>query len=270
MTELAASPQFVEFVDVTGVNSHLVPAVHTLPMVALYATGSDGIQATAAQIARFARVGVPVVLIDQTPQLEVFEAGLAAIADIEAFAGTPADAAESTYGRQLRGLHSTLYCSQSSLGPVGDALRAHGKINLSLVWFGVANYNDSLASAQAALKANPTWAYVQYGDNITNANTLVPGTSVTCGQAQCDIDVANFWWFQLFVPHPPPPPPPPPKGPFRHLTTEGQTLAELAASRRIGTRTLIQHAVDAYTVKDLAALESAKLPAGIPWYTLLP
>lgn len=270
MTELAANPLYVQFVDVTGVNSHLVPAVPTLPMVALYATGSDGIQATAAEIARFTRAGVPVVMIDQTPALDVFGAGLAPIADIEAFAGTPANAADEVYLRQQRGLHSTLYCSQSSLAGVENALQAHGKINLALVWFGVANYNDSLASAEAALKANPSWAYVQYGDNITNANTLVPGTNVTCGEAQCDIDVANYWWWALFDPRPKPPPPPPPHGPYRHLTTEGQTLAGLAASRGIGVRTLIQHAANSYTVKDLALLENAKLPAGIPWYTLNP
>jgi hypothetical protein len=57
-------------------------------IITLYATGTDGIEATAAEIARFKNAGVGVVLIDQTPSLSVFAAGLADIADVEQFAGT--------------------------------------------------------------------------------------------------------------------------------------------------------------------------------------
>ena len=194
---------YVSFVDVTGVNSAKVPAVALLGIIALYATGSDGIEATAAEIARFKNAGVGVVLIDQTPSLSVFAAGVAhvAIADVETDAGTFATAIDGILARQARGEQSTIYLSYSNLDAFLSKLPS--TVDRSLLSFGIADYAWSIADAKVKLAANPDWAYCQYGDPESNPNTLVPGTSVTLSQAQCDIDVADASWADQFKIPPP-------------------------------------------------------------------
>jgi hypothetical protein len=188
---------YLPFVDVTGVNAPNIPAVASLGIIALYATGTDGIEATAAEIARFKNAGVGVVLIDQTPSLSVFAAGLADIADVELRAGTVETAAAAVLARQAHGWQSTIYLSYSSLDSMISTFTS--EVDRDRVQFGVANYEWSQAQAEDLLAANASWAYCQYGDPESNPNTLVPGTSVTLSKAQCDIDVAKGTWADRFV-----------------------------------------------------------------------
>jgi hypothetical protein len=188
---------YVPFVDVIGVNSANIPAVSALGIIALYATGSDGIEATAAEIARFKNAGVGVVLIDQTPSLSVFAAGLADVADVEEGAGTPETAVAAILARQAHGWQSTIYISYNSLDSLIGAFTAD--VDQKRVLFGVANYEWSQAQSEELLSANASWAYCQYGDPDSNPDTLVPGTTVTLAQAQCDIDVAQASWADQFM-----------------------------------------------------------------------
>ena len=192
---------YVGFVDVIGANSKKIPAVKGLGIIALYATGSEGIEATAAEVARFKNAGVGVVLIDQTPSLSVFAAGIADIADVEHYAGTPQAAINAILSRQAHGWQSTIYIGDDNLASLISMFST--EIKRDKVLFGVANYNWSVTEAETLLADNPSWAYCQYGDNITNAGTKIPGTDVTCGQAGCDIDVAKASWADQFMIKPP-------------------------------------------------------------------
>ena len=68
--------QFVDFIDITGGDASRAPFVKG-GLRAYYATGSMGIEETAAQVAAARAAGMGVVLIDQTPSLSVFAAGIA-------------------------------------------------------------------------------------------------------------------------------------------------------------------------------------------------
>ncbi len=188
---------YVPFVDVTGVNSSNIPAVAALGIIALYATGTEGIEATSAEIARFKNAGVGVVLIDQTPSLSVFAAGLADVADVEQGAGTLETAVAAILDRQAHGWQSTIYLSESNLDSMISAFTSD--VDQDLVLFGVANYSWSQAQSEDLLAANASWAYCQYGDPESNPDTLVPGTSLTLSQAQCDIDIAKSSWADQFM-----------------------------------------------------------------------
>jgi hypothetical protein len=195
---------YVPFCDVTGASSPNIPAVPALGIIALYATGSDGIAATSDQIARFRSAGAGVVLIDQTPSLSVFAAGYADVADVEPGAGTFEAAAAAVLERQAHGWQSTIYLSYSNLQSMVDALSS--EVDRKLVIFGVADYSWSQAEAEQLLAQNPSWAYCQFGDPQSNPDTLVPGTDVTLSQANADIDVAQSWWADQFLPHSDPAP----------------------------------------------------------------
>lgn len=235
---------FTPFIDITGVNSGKVPAIPQLGFVLLYATGTEGIEATAQEIARFRNAGVGVGLIDQSPSLSVFAAGIAhvAVADVESGAGSAETAAKGCLARQARNEKSTVYCSENALQEVETTfLNMH--VNIDLVKYGIANYNYSRTEAEQKLVTNPHWAYVQYGDPASNPNTLVPGTSITLQEAQADIDIGNNDWLAQFLPAP--------TGPFRYVLAKGQTVEEFAQSRDANTLNLFHRSVPLWTATDI-------------------
>lgn len=189
---------FVSFIDITGFNADRAPLVKG-GLRAYYATGTDGIEETAAQVAAALAAGMGVVLIDQTPGLAVFASGLAQVADIENFAGTVTAAVGAVKAREAHGLLSDLYVSYNGLDALASALRNAG-VSMPLVWFWVADYSWSLAEAQQRLTQNANWGAVQYGDPRSNPGTLVPGTNATLAQAGADIDVAKSGWAARFLP----------------------------------------------------------------------
>jgi hypothetical protein len=191
---------FVTFCDVIGANAGNIPAVGAVGLIALYATGTDGIEATTAQVLRFTAAGVGVILIDQTPSLSVFAAGFADVADVEHGAGTFGAAAEAVLHRQMHGWQSTIYLAQNNVEVQEQAFSDH--VDRSLVQYGVANWADSLEAAESALDAHENWAYVQYGDPGSNPHVLVPGTHVPLNAANADIDVAKYEWAASFMPEP--------------------------------------------------------------------
>jgi hypothetical protein len=188
---------FVSFIDITGGNFGNAPLVRG-GIRALYATGSGGVQETAGQVAAAKAAGMGVIMIDQTPGLALFATGQADVADIEQGAGTTPALIAAVRARQAHGWQSTAYVSCGSLAALRDALTAAG-LDMSLVLFGVADYSWSIADAERLLGENPDWAYVQYGSNLTNPRTLVPGTNVTLAQAVADINVGRPEWADQFA-----------------------------------------------------------------------
>lgn len=62
-------------------------------------------------------------------------------------------------------------------------------------------------------------------------------------------------------------PKPVPAGPVRRLTSAGDTMGSIAAGRHTTVAHLAEVSATAYTTADLAALEKARMPAGVPYYT---
>lgn len=222
---------FVTFADSMGIDSSHIPADPKLfKIIALYATGTNGIEATAAEITRFTSAGVGVVLIDQTPSLSVFAAGIAhvAIADVEPGAGTPFAVTQGVKSREAKGIESVIYVDGAQL-PAVQADLHQANINLSLVSFGLANWNLSLAEAENLIANDSGLAFVQWASPSSNPLTIVPGTGENLRAANVDLDVANATWAAQFM-IAPQTFPVPPVGPFWH-DLGSETIAAFAASR---------------------------------------
>lgn len=189
---------FVPFVDVTGANASRAPLVRG-GIRAYYATGSGGVQETAGQVTAAKAADMGVILIDQSPGLILFATGRADVADIERGAGTTSALIAAARARQEHHWQSTAYVSWGSLPALREVLSGAG-LDMSLVLFGVADYSWSIADAQRLLGENPDWAYIQYGSNLTNPRTLVPGTNMTLAEAVADINVARPGWADQFLP----------------------------------------------------------------------
>ena len=63
---------------------------------------------------------------------------------------------------------------------------------------------------------------------------------------------------------------PPEAGPYRHVATGGQTLAQIAAARGTTPGHILQVTTGALTEADIAAIAGLPLPAGFPWYSSNP
>jgi hypothetical protein len=247
---------FVPFIDITRQFADRAPLVKG-GIRAYYATGSPDIMETAAQVAAAKAAGMGVVLIDQTVNLVLFRAGLADVGDIEAFAGTDAEAALAVAERQLHHYQSTLYVSFSALPGLKAEIR-----NPAGVLYGVADYSWSQAQSEQLLGEHPDWAYTQYGDPMSNPLTLVPGTNVTLRQAQADIDIAKSTWANQFMPRPPAPSP----GPYLHLADGTRSLEQIAAERN----TTEAHLLATSELWYQGYLQKAPLVKNTPYATSLP
>lgn len=198
---------FTPFYDIVGADIPNVPLVKGA-LVAYYNTGTGIVPASAAQIAAAKAAGMGVVLIDQWPGGATFAAGTSDILDVESGAATVQDAINGVKARQAHGWQSTIYISYGALAALDDALRSAG-CDMSLVFYGVADYSWSQAQSETLLNQNPQWAYCQYGDPVSNPDTLIPGTNVTLSKANADIDVAKSSWAEQFMPDQPTPGPAP-------------------------------------------------------------
>lgn len=189
---------FTQFIDVTSDNAGNAPLVKG-GIRAYYDTGSSWVQETAGQVAAAKTAGMGIILIDQSPGLAKFATGQADVADIENGAGTTSALIAAVRTRQGHRWQSTAYVSYGSLAGLRTALSDAG-LDMSLVLFGVADYSWSIAGAERLLGENADWAYAQYGSNLTNPRTLVPGTDVTLEQAVADINVGRDSWAGQFRP----------------------------------------------------------------------
>lgn len=160
-------------------------------VIATYVTGTDGIEATHAQIGDL-RSFTGVFLYDQTPQLADFTAGLTDAADVEGGAGTLEAAMKGCKTRQDRGWWSWVYLNQANLEAGRAALKAAG---LTKTQWGVANWNLTQQEAKDFLDQNRDVAYVQWASPSSNPNTICPGTSRTLAELNCDLNVTIGGWF---------------------------------------------------------------------------
>jgi hypothetical protein len=189
---------FVQFSDVMGVDApYDSPDPAVLPLIALYATGSLGVAATAAQIRHYRDAGVGVALIDQTPGLNAWAAGWADIADVEWQAGLAATAISGALSRQAHGWQSTIYVSASNHPALAAQMQAAG-VDMSLVLWGIANWSLSLEEAEQSLGGNTV--FCQWASPSSNPATILPGTTLTLKEANADLDVALSSWADQFIP----------------------------------------------------------------------
>jgi hypothetical protein len=220
---------FVDFIDIIGSNANRAPLVHG-GIRAYYITGTDGIEETAAQVAAARAAGMGVVLIDQTPSLSVFAAGLAQIADIEAYAGTATAAHKAVATRQAHGEPSGLYVSLDSQAALKAAISSPVGVG-----YWVADYSWSVTEAEDQLEVHPDWNAIQYGDPESNPASLVPGTSVTLRYAEADIDVAKATWANGFLPGAPKPAPNPAPTPGLPVYADGSRVLEYLVGKPAAT-----------------------------------
>jgi len=157
-----------------------------------------------------------------------------------------------------------------------------------------------------AAEANATWYGIEHADNGNPANPLTPAQITAAAQlVEClsafagfplqisdSPSVKGYGWHGMggaaFGNHPDCPGSVrkaqrpqiialamsirqgPPKGPFRHVTTAGQTLAGIAKARNTTAGHLVQVTAAALTAADVADLADLPLPAGVPWYSTNP
>ena len=222
--------------------------------VAGYDTGSPDIRWAAEDWARHPGA----VHIDQDATATDPESD---ILDVESGAATPADcprwckAAVDAYVAAKRPgqRRPAVYCSANNVSTVVNALIAGGVTSGVGLW--VANWNLTQAQSVAAVLA-------------ASGPFPIDAIQFTDAPGFYDIDVFDGPWLRTVSGKPAPPPKP--AGPFRHVTILHETLGELAAKRHESVAALIANSAANYTAKDIKELAGAKLPSGVPFYTINP
>jgi|SRR5579864_791388 len=201
-------------IDVTGgsLDGLLAALGANLPnVIATYVTGTPDIDATSAQLARLHNLNVGVFLYDQSPGLALYGSGAADGADIERGAGSIGSFIDQTRKRAARGWFSWAYIDQADYPALVDAVASAGLVDVGHhVEYGIANWGDNLARARAELGADVS--YVQWASPSSNPSTVVPGTTRTLAELNCDLNVTVGGWFAKRTPAPPPPAAAPAKG----------------------------------------------------------
>jgi hypothetical protein len=216
-------------IDVTGGSlPGLLAALgdHYPDTLAGYVTGTPDIDWPGDEWGKL-RPHVGLFRYDQTHSLGLFASGAADGADIERGAGTTGHFIDGARKREAKGWHSWAYIDQADY----PALAAEVKTaSLKLVQYGIANWNDSLAQAQAAL-GGPI-AYVQWASPSSNPHTPVPGAGgQTLAQLNCDLNATLPGWFTK----PKAPPPRPPTARAVVVTSDLQSHPATSADGRVWT-----------------------------------
>jgi hypothetical protein len=188
-------------IDVTGANlPGLLAALggRYPETLAGYVTGTAGVDWPGDEWGKL-HPHVGLFRYDQSPGLSLFASGAADGADIERGAGTVGSFIDGARKREAKSWHSWAYISQADYPALAAEVKSAG---LRLVQYGIANWNDSLAQAQAALGG--TIAYVQWASPSSNPQTPVPGAGgKTLAQLNVDLNATLPGWF--VKPKPPAP-----------------------------------------------------------------
>jgi hypothetical protein len=177
----------VTMIDATGTCSGLIPP--DTPKVAGYVTGSDGIQWTYADWSRFG-LG-QVVRIDQSPGTGDLQAQ---VKDVESGAATNEDALSWGLGRSALGFVPCWYTSRANLTPLLNTLDAGG-LTSGQLWVADWSLDEEEAAAQVAAQSGPfPVKAIQWASPTSNPETLLPGTTMTLAEANCDLSVADESW----------------------------------------------------------------------------
>lgn len=156
-----------DLVDCTGLSFDDVIAT-SIPNMALYVTGNDGIAASASQVDRAKNAGKQLLFIDQSnsPTLDL-EADVHVAKDVETGASTIPAAMTISKTRIDAGKDYIIYCDQAVLDRVEQAAAAYG------------------------LPPGEIVAY-QYASPTSNPATVLPGTGLTLRQANADLSVIDL------------------------------------------------------------------------------
>lgn len=175
---------------IDGIATSVVNIPASAAKVAGYVTGGGDIEWTTADWDRFKGVKVT---IDQSPQGQSFALGKADVLDVETGAATIADAVSGIPERQKAGRYSTVYVDQGNLQALKDALSGDKSVKLNQVGYWVANWDLSQAEATAQL-GNEIVA-IQFASPASNPDTILPGSSLTLKEANCDLSVTLKSWY---------------------------------------------------------------------------
>jgi hypothetical protein len=147
-----------------------------------------------------------------------------------------------------------VYASASVMNSILGGLAAAG-ITRSQVRLLSAHYEAGKHICAPAACGYPQADGTQWTDEAHGVNGTLVDESVLAGD--------------FFDAVPPPPPPPPAGPPYRHLTTSGESLADIATARNTTIAHLLATSVAAYTPADMEILAAMRHP-GIPYYTKNP
>lgn len=156
-----------------------------------YMTGSTDVKWTVSDTRKFPHCTF--IRVDQTISLNVYEAGGAELADVERGAGTLTEFIKAAKVRASKHWPNNLYISLSGFTPAIVAVHAAGlagKVN-----YHIADYDFSMNDAIHFMTANSDVVAVQFASPGTNPNTLVPGSSHTLKQVNCDLSVKRVDWY---------------------------------------------------------------------------
>ena len=215
--------------------------VHGTDIVAPYV---NGLFASTEQQVRARFPHIPVAWIDVNgthPAADVL--------DVETGDATPAGAVlwvKAKRALQLGATHTlyppVLYCNRATLTPLFNAMHAAG-------YRVVQDFRLWVATL----------------DGTTH---LADMTGVTAVQARGEAQTGGHYDESVvYDPAWLAPPAPPPAGPVRHVADGTKSLAEIAATRNTTASHLLEVSAGAYTTGDKATLVTAKLPAGVVYYT---
>lgn len=156
---------------------------------------------------------------DQSPALAMFGSGAADAADCEPGAARLDHAVEIAAERELKhGWWSWLYFSAGQLADARNLVHAAG---LKKVRYVVADWNLDQAAAESFLHANGDVNAVQWASPTSNPHTVVPGTSATLQDLNCDLNVIPDGWFS----------PPRPTVPAKSLSSVSVAFTDGTAER---------------------------------------
>jgi hypothetical protein len=182
-------------IDVTG--GSLPALLHALQgrypaVLAGYVTGSHDIDWPAGFWTELAgHAGL--FRYDQSPGLALFGSGAADGADCEAGAASLEHAVTVAAQREHgHGWWSWLYFSAGQLDHARQLVTAAG---LRKVRYIVANWDLDQGEAEDFLKTNRDVNGVQWASPASNPHTIVPGTTMTLSQLNCDLNVIPDGWF---------------------------------------------------------------------------
>jgi hypothetical protein len=177
----------VTMVDATGACSAVIPS--STAKVAGYVTGSDGVQWTTGDWSRFSLSQV--VRIDQSPGTGDLQAQ---VKDVEPGAASNADALSWGLGRKAAGFVPCWYTFRDNLTPLLNTLDAGG-LSSGQLWVADWNLDEEEAAAQVKAQSGPyPVKAIQWASPSSNPETLLPGTTRTLANANCDLSVADASW----------------------------------------------------------------------------
>lgn len=154
-----------------------------IPAIWPYVTGTPDVRWTELQISHFVANGSRVYRVNQAyDSPSPFDGDEF---DVEALAWTPRQFCDVVAERRTHDWSTRGYCTWSTYGAIKQELADRG-IGRS-VWFRIADWNLDQHLADLELHADVYSG--QWASPTTNPATMIPGTKLTLGEANADLNV---------------------------------------------------------------------------------